>query len=427
LQRDRAVTEILLPALRALTEKIKATGKSAKSAGRRPFRIFLSGNCQFLYLADALKYLFRNDPKIVVHCRTSYQKVQPYDGEFARHCDVHLAQIANFDKVGWAEVVPDSSRRIRVPLVALPGIFHAFRVRVHSAHPVTSQPYYLAKGNDVLLSLATQFSRGNTRIETLLARYLDYQGREIRAAPRLLEMNRKAMGRIALNSDFDIWSIIEPRIHQERFFWNEKHPTRRLHLILLDNVLEALGLAFDLEDLEQLRRQPEYHEPYHAPIHPRLADALGLEWAKQGDKLRFYQEYFSLEEHARIFIAGDFADAFALGRAIHATRMGRGGPATVSAFAEREPTYSRNGQPDYWYGYALYRLGCMEEAAERFEIAHHRMLASPHPVQHRVDVTPERCLNTLAAARHHLTRSTAKRRILDWVARVAPLSADSPA
>jgi hypothetical protein len=356
-------------------------------AEARPYRIFLSGNCQMQFLYDALRRLHRGDAGIEFSFRASYRTPRAGDEAAAKACDVHVMQVTNLADDPWRDAVPALARRIRVPALALPGVFHAFAPRVHPDHaPGGRPPYYLARGNRPLNALAARH-RGGEAAAKLVADYLDYRGAEIENAPRLMEMNRIAMRRIGLNADFDPWRRIEPHLGERRHFWSVKHPTVATATLLLRGAIEMLGLPRDEAALSAIAQGPEYHEPYHAPIHPCLAERLDLAWAGPDTRYRFFHRYFTAAEHAQRYIAGDFRRDFELNEAINAARSGTASEAVASRFRASLSWFPSHGQADFWYGRVLHRQGKLGLAAYHYRRARDGAHRAPHPVPHRADAS----------------------------------------
>lgn len=389
---------------------------------RRPYRIFLSGNCQMQFVFDAVRLLYRDQPDLAFAFRASYRALRPGDDNAASDCDAHVMQVTNLAEDPWREAVPATARRIRVPALALPGVFHAFAPRVHPGHaPGGRQPFYLARGNRLLNELAMRHRRGEAA-GGLVAEYLAYRGAEIENAPRLVDMNAASMRRIARNADFDVWSAIEPQLGAERLFWSVKHPTRATAMRLLRGVIAMLGLPEDAAALAAVARGPEYHEPYHAPIHPGLAERLGLSWAGPDTQYRFFQNYFTAEEHARRYIAGDFRRDFALNQAINQARTRADPAATAALFRTALALFPGNGQADFWYGRALHRHGKLGLAAFHYRRARDGARREPHPVPHRADIAPATIEAWLRRCRKQLAPPAGKGRTM--MARLARLEAE---
>jgi hypothetical protein len=362
----------------------------------RHYRIFISGNCQLQFVSDSLKYLFRRHRDIEILFRANFQNERPGDNEAARACDVHIVQVTNLEPDRWQDIVPAQTRRIRVPLLQLAGIFHSFAPRAHPAHGRRgAPPFYLARGNRVLHALAIRYAEGGAESDQLTAEYLDYFGKETAAAPRMMEMTNQSMRRVGLHSDFDLWREIEPRLGEERFFWSVKHPTLKTEIKLLLGVLDKLELPYDAEDLAALAQGREYHEPFHAPVHPRVAAALGLAWARPETKYRYFQNYYTVAEHAKRYIRGDFVDEFALNAAINDARSNRDAARAARAFKNALSRFPAHGQAHFWYGRVLQRLEKWDQAIGLYEQALAGMNRHPHDVAHRADVTVagvEKCL-----------------------------------
>lgn len=358
-------------------------------ADKRPLRIFLSGNCQMQFLYDSLRQVYRGRDDLAFAFRASYRAQRGGDDEsIIRNADAHIVQVTNLAEDPWRDAVPPRARRIRVPLLALPGVFHAFAPRIHPQHPRGGRPpHYLGRGNRLLNELATRHRTG-APLDRLVADYLDYRGAEIENAPRLLDINVAAMRRIARRSDFDVWRRIEPALTTERLFWSIQHPTRATAMLLLRGAIEHLGLDRDEAALTVLAQATEYHEPYHAPVHPAVAARLGLAWGGAETRYRFFQNYLTAASHARRYIGGDFAAEMALNQAIQDARRNADPAATVALFRSALPLFPDHGQADFWFGRALHRQGRVGLAAFYFRRAQERARRHPHSVPHRADASP---------------------------------------
>lgn len=356
---------------------------------KRPYRIFLSGNCQMQFVFDGLRRVYRATPEIALSYRASYRKRRAGDDEDdARRCDLHVMQVANLADDPWRALVPAAARRIRVPALALPGVFHVFAPRVHPHHEARGRPpFYLTRGNAVLNELVAQRRAGGP-LDGLVGAYLDDRGADIGNAPRLWDMNVAAMRRLGAQADIDPWRDIEPTLRTRRHFWSVKHPTRATAMLLLRPMLDTIGLPYDAAALDALAGEPEYHEPYHAPVHPRLAERLGLAWVGPETRYRFFHRYLTAEDHARRYIAGDFRRDFALDRAIQLARARAAPDEAALLFRASLSRFPENGQADFWYGRVLYRQGRLGLAAHHFRRARDGAAAAPHLVPHRADVTP---------------------------------------
>ncbi|HEY5209640.1 MAG TPA: hypothetical protein VIJ42_09375 [Stellaceae bacterium] len=356
----------------------------------RPYRIFVSGNCQMQFVADALARIYAGEPAIAVSFRAAHRPAHADDLAAARDCDVHVVQVTNLAADPWSALVPAAAPRIRVAALALPGVYHALAPRIHPDHTQRGrQPFYLARGNRMLDGFAARFRRGE-EAAPLVAGYLAYRGAEIENAPRLFEMNRLAMRRLGQQADFDPWRAIEPHLAERRFFWSVKHPTLATGMILLRGVVAMLALPYDSGALDALSRAPEYHEPYHAPIHPRLAERLNLTWTGDETRHRFFHAYFTAAEHAARYIAGDFRRDFALNRAIRDARARADAAATAALFRACRAQFPDHGQADLWYARVLHRLGKAGMAAFYYRRALEGAQRHPHAVPHRADVPVEK-------------------------------------
>lgn len=357
-------------------------------ADKRPRRIFLSGNCQMQFVYDALRRLYRGRDDLAFAFRASYRAYRDEADDTIRAADMHVMQVTNVAEDPWRDATPATARRIRVPLLALPGVFHAFAPRVHPEHPRGGRPpHYLARGNRLLNDLAARRRNGEP-LDRLVGAYLDYRGAEIEQAPRLFEMNVASMRRVARHADFDVWRRLEPKLATERLFWSVQHPTRATAMQLLGGIIDGLGLTRDETALAALAQGPEYHEPYHAPIHPAIAARLGLAWAAAETRYRFFHSYLTAASHARCYIGGDFVRATALNQAIQDARRGADPAKTATLFQSVRSLFPDHGQADFWYGRVLHRQGRFGLAAFYLRRARDGARNHPHAVSHRADASP---------------------------------------
>ncbi|MGH6981393.1 MAG: hypothetical protein ACREFC_09325, partial [Stellaceae bacterium] len=229
------------------------------------------------------------------------------------------------------------------------------------------------------------------------------RGAEIHNAPRLWDMNLAAMRRLGALADVDPWRDIEPHLLARRQFWSVKHPTLATAMRLLHPLLDMLRLPWDGAAVADLARGGEYHEPYHAPVHPRLAERLGLAWAGADTRYRFFQRYLTAEEHARHYIAGDFRREFAMNRAIQQARSRAEAAPAAALFRASLSHFPDNGQADFWYGRVLYREERYGLAAHHFRRARDGAIRSPHRVPHRADAPPEAIEAWLKRSRRKLS------------------------
>lgn len=141
--------------------------------------------------------------------------------------------------------------------------------------------------------------RGLTKAEVMhialntdISRYHDIPA----IAARSLEIERHK------ERDWDI--TLTPRVEagytERQLFTTINHPGRELCLEIVRGVLELMGLEPPSPELEAA--MPDIEPELELPVHPQLAEILGLTWMEPGQRFRIYEHRLTYEEYVSHYL-----------------------------------------------------------------------------------------------------------------------------
>jgi hypothetical protein len=94
--------------------------------------------------------------------------------------------------------------------------------------------------------------------------------------------------------------LVEERLREERLFNTVNHPNRRLLFHAASEILRLLGLGPLDPELEE--RIPEPFPEFELPIHPQVAQWLGLSFAAPGTRFAVFGRRLAFEEYAAAYV-----------------------------------------------------------------------------------------------------------------------------
>lgn len=101
------------------------------------------------------------------------------------------------------------------------------------------------------------------------------------------------------------WDIkLTPRVEagytERQLFTTINHPGRELCLEIARGVLELLGLEPPTPELEAA--MPDIEPELELPVHPQLAEILGLKWLEPDHRFRIYEHRLTYEEYVSHYL-----------------------------------------------------------------------------------------------------------------------------
>jgi len=334
------------------------------------------GNCQAQTLANVYR-----------------RRIAPLLGDQAIHIEATPGvPVASLEQLAQADVVVDQkfdapdpipedlilrpgSPRRRFPYVS--GRSHwPFSGAAHVNAPQglprgTPNPYPAEMGDSLLNSMIVE----NVPLDEALPRYnakvADSAGRIVRMAELHLERQRVRDAACGMNlADF-----IGARYRQELLFTTPGHLGLSLSRLLITNVFEMLDVPYALIDnaVRSLHTPP--FPASEMPIHPGVAEILGLTYVMPDRRYRFLDEgYYTFAAFAGRYLTNEWVPEMADAMALLRLGQDEAGLPTMREALRRCP-----GTAMAWqiFAVALLRTGQAEEA--KAAMLHALQLAPPDP------------------------------------------------
>lgn len=174
---------------------------------------------------------------------------------------------------------------------------------------------------------------------------------------RLRRINEAKARQIDALSDFPIWDQMQ--VGQSMRTAN--HPNGPLLSCMVAQIIERLPLAdVAAAQEEAAARVTDYGiQPVEAPVHPQVADALGLEWAKDRKWTFWLEGDFTFEERLLRLYDMSYNEAFQEGR----DKLAKGEDAVLS-FEQASRELPDSPMVHTFYATALIKAGRWSEAAD---------------------------------------------------------------
>jgi Polysaccharide biosynthesis enzyme WcbI len=157
-----------------------------------------------------------------------------------------------------------------------------------------------------------RYTYGDRAINEAVARGLKgdaawefYQERSAELVPnmtRLLQIERQRWEFAERELDVKMSDLVFPQLATSRLFWTYNHPRRDLLWSFGARILVAAGVLHDENNAIELMKGAftwEFGSDYQQPIHPKVADALGLAWWSPDMKYRRHDVEFDYETFIR--------------------------------------------------------------------------------------------------------------------------------
>lgn len=263
-------------------------------------KMIVWGNCQ----AEALVNILSRVPQIADEFEITYQKSYA-DPQLLRE---HLAEFETADVFvrqtlfEWRnhplrETLPERLRVVTFPLCYLGALwpFDSFIFGQDHVMNLKGGPFAFQDG--LMARLRPEFPDPEER----LARYVSL---DIPRPPDLRRAGAFDANRL-LRSDenhgMSIGQFMLEHFRRQRLFHTITHPTPVVVEYIAWEVLRALGLTMSRDDVP---RFPDFMGYYQVPLHPRVIEAFGLDYAGPDTEYTFSPtERLTFEQYFRRYIA----------------------------------------------------------------------------------------------------------------------------
>ncbi len=262
--------------------------------------LIIVGNCHAAMIREG----FQGIPALRRYFRARYyeMKLPEHFHEEARrdlqNCDLVVVQdIGDWEDCPMRGWVSGRAETIMFPCIRLASLWpfdhcngptdiHAFE----RSAPNFTFPYL----DGLLARLRTEIPDPERRFQAY--RSLNFGG--IVNYVRAHQFETRRMLALDKKYDCEIGQFILDRFQSEQLFYTTNRPNRRIFELLMANIMRSLGITGDIPPLAVL----DQFRVLQVPVHPTVADALGVLWATPQRRYCFRQVELTWEEYVRRYI-----------------------------------------------------------------------------------------------------------------------------
>lgn len=277
----------------------------------------ISANCQGAYFKALLQYHKRFSDEYECHYYVNYEK-QSVPSELLARADILIYQPLT-DKWGdlsekaLVEATPATCRKFRINYLTFPVYWpfqtHDDRNSPDQAFPFGQFPY----GDNFVLELLAKGATTQEIHEAL------EDGRRLLAAADLEKVIEDYVAKqteIEQRRDQQMVPYIMENYKREKLFETFNHPSRTLCIYQVDDFLSQFGF----EPLDDGAPDLEYLKSNQQPIHPLIAEGLGLGFASGwSERYNIWHKPLTVREYYRAYVEWDVS---AIGVAISPAEQG---------------------------------------------------------------------------------------------------------
>lgn len=276
----------------------RAAGSGRMPAARR--NVLVIGNCQ----AETVRQGFNVIPALRSRFRARYQYVclpqhlHSRGIDELRDSDLILVQdLKHWEHYPLREHIPEGTEIVRFPFLNFAPLWpfdHYNGPGDKLAHD-REWPNFTFQHQDGLLA---RLRREIPDKEARFRAYRDLTVDGIVDVERLLAFETRRLAALDRRSGFGIGRHILDNFRQRPLFYTTNHPNRELVTLLMEWVMRQLGIdepVPNAEEFDHLRR-------LQVPVHPKIAAALGVEWADESTVYIYEGRPITWEAYIRAYI-----------------------------------------------------------------------------------------------------------------------------
>ncbi|HYD08200.1 MAG TPA: WcbI family polysaccharide biosynthesis putative acetyltransferase [Reyranella sp.] len=267
--------------------------------GDAPLRAVIIGNCQAEILTDRLRRLHRWDRLQVTYHFVGLQPNLQAQGleELAAANVVLIQDIRDFETYPLRTALPEGAAQHRFPMLRH-SVAWPFDTLNGMADPVaaareTTDPYFP--------NLDGVLGRLRKEIPDPEERFRSYDRLEMKGLPnvdRLVDLERRRLESMDRHHACRLGAYILENYRSHQLFHSVGHPGRELFDQLLAHLHVPLGLKWPARYGDRIDPLANIQ----VPVHPRVAERLGLRWARASTKYNFRGERLTWAEYTRRYI-----------------------------------------------------------------------------------------------------------------------------
>ncbi len=264
------------------------------------------GNCQAQALFGAYRDWIAPERDETVHYVPAYEDADEAAKDRIRQADVVALQVTDTEqKVSLAD------QQITGRVVMFPMVTAFFLWPFHNgSHPrdkdIPPTYYKTFTGECGDRWLDKRIARGDEP-QAILERYRDLDVVKEANLDRLVELAATQQRQRDARADMGLGDYIMANLASEQVFEHMHHPNLRLFALMVREVFSRMDSSS-----AQIERALSHYRfsplpAYGAPVHPRIAEHLGLKWASNDLQYRFvYGERVTWNQYCQRYIAHDW-------------------------------------------------------------------------------------------------------------------------
>jgi len=263
-------------------------------------RVLIVGNCQAQTVHEALARSGEFDDRLDVkyHFVALQQNLHEAGRAEVESSDVLLVQdIRDWENYPLRPYIRDGARIIKFPLLHFASLWPFD----HYNGPGDKEAYEREWPNLTFLYHDGLLARLRKEIPDRDERLLAYRSLSVDGIinfARLHDFEKRRLTAMDKQFECEIGQFILDHFQRRRLFYTTNHPNGQVIGMLMQYLLRQLGLGRDFRPnstLDHLRR-------LQVPVHPKVAEALGVTWAKENSKYLYGGEQITWETYIRRYI-----------------------------------------------------------------------------------------------------------------------------
>jgi hypothetical protein len=286
--------------LHEISKKDLPVSASASLVSRQRTRVLIVGNCQAQTVHEALVRSGEFDDRLDVkyHFVALQQNLHELGKAELESSDVLLVQdIRDWENYPLRPYIQDGVQIVKFPLLHFASLWPFD----HYNGPGDKEAYEREWPNLTFLYHDGLLARLRKEIPDREQRLLVYRTLSVDGIinfARLHDFEKRRLTSMDKQFGCKIGQFILDNFRNKRLFYTTNHPNGQIIGMLLQYLLRQLGMGQGFRPnstLDHLRR-------LQIPVHPKVAEALGVKWADASTKYLYYGEQITWETYVRRYI-----------------------------------------------------------------------------------------------------------------------------
>jgi hypothetical protein len=262
--------------------------------------VIIIGNCQAQTVYEALirTRAFNARLDVKYHFVGLQQDLHDLGRSELKHCNILLVQdIKDWESYPLRPDIPDDVPIIKFPLLHFASLWPFD----HYNGPGDREAYERESPNLTFLYLDGLLARLRKEIPDRDQRLLAYRSLSVDGVinyVRLHDFEKRRLLAMDKQFGFEIGQFILEHFQKKRLFYTTNHPNWQIFAMLMQHLLKHLGIGEvyrPIASLDHLKR-------LQVPVHPKVAEALGVKWASENTKYLYGGERITWETYVRRYI-----------------------------------------------------------------------------------------------------------------------------